>query len=175
MCLVQYLQIHLNSFISGFTFVFTLVIELAFLNVAEAIFLNLLKIMNWIQFYFSDIGIHFEVVEFSSPIKRINGNQIVNRRKKNSITRTHLTDLNHLKSFLGSYFNNFVLIGLISFLLTIISTIYSIYKKSTDEICSRKLSRINANLVLINENSDSIWSTYYYWLPMQRRGPILIN
>ena len=75
MCLVQYFQIHLNSFISGFTFVFTLVIELAFLNVPEAFFLILLKIMKWILFYFSDIGLHFGVVEYSSPIKRINGNQ----------------------------------------------------------------------------------------------------
>ena len=122
MCLVQYFQIHLNSFISGFTFVFTLVIELAFLNVPEAIFLILLKIMNWILFYFSDIGLHFEVVEYSSPIKRINGNQ-----RSKSITRTHLTDRNLLKSFLGSYFNNFVLIKPISFLLdNCISNIFNL-------------------------------------------------
>ena len=31
--------------------------------------------MKWILFYFSDIGLHFEVVEYSSPIKRINDNQ----------------------------------------------------------------------------------------------------
>ena len=72
---MQYLQIHLNSFIDESTFVFTLVIELAFLNVPEVFFLILLKIMNWILFYFSDIWLHFEVVEYSNPIKRINGNQ----------------------------------------------------------------------------------------------------
>ena len=37
--------------------------------------------MNWILFYFSDIGLHFEVVEYSSPIKRINGNQRIKSTK----------------------------------------------------------------------------------------------
>ena len=65
----------------------------------EQNFLLLLKILNWITFYFSDIGLHFGIVEYSSPIKRMKAKE-VNGQNTKSITRTHLTSLNHLKYFL---------------------------------------------------------------------------
>ena len=85
MCLVQYFQIHLNSLISGFTFVFTLVIELYFLNDPEAIFFDFAQNHEVNSILFSDIGLHFEVVEYSSPIKRNNGNQ----RSKSTKAQIH--------------------------------------------------------------------------------------
>ena len=72
--LLENLQIHLSSFISGFTFAFPLVKELSILNVSWAKFFCS---KSWTGLHFNFfIGFHIGIIEYSSPIKRMNGSQI---------------------------------------------------------------------------------------------------